>query len=362
MISSKNSLKVFVSPFMGSTSAANVSALPEGELGFFESNTGDLIAGGIGTGYFGLKRNGEVIKSTVLTFAGFVADTVAYSAPTLRTSTITVPSATTGKTYQLNVEVKIPGMRGEFYYHGNHVAQSGDTTTDIATALAATLNSQLTREGKSQFLTVTSAAAVITIVSVLPKYVKGKKLGRPTDFVARLTLPEDEAVLETVTVSAADGVGYGPYIVEKEYQAQGDHDHHDLIDWRNNFDYIGLATATGQYNVIVETVENQQKTANSRVDAPIEYILAFDSVGTTPIPIIDASVNGDTTVTGVAYPGSSVILSVDGSPETAVTANATTGIFSVTVTVATGEVLTATAQAGTSPISAVSTSVTVTAT
>jgi len=94
----------------------------------------------------------------------------------------------------------------------------------------------------------------------------------------------------------------------------------------------------------------------------MEYILAFNSAGTTPIPIIDAAVNGDTTVTGVAYPGSSVILSVDGAPESAVTAHATTGVFTVTVTVATGEVLTATAQSGASPISAVSTAVVVTAT
>lgn len=282
MDSVKNSLKVFVSPFTGPTAAATIGALPEGELGFFNSTTGALIAGGIGTGYFGLKKNGEILKSKVLTFAGFVSATEAYSAPVMKTATITVPTAVTGKTYQLNVEVKIPGMRGEFYFYGNHTASASDTTTTIAAGLASTLNSQLTKEGKTQFLTVTSAAAVVTIVAVLPTYIQGKKAGRPTDFVSRLTLPEDDATLEVVTVSADDGVGYGPYIAEKEYLAQGDSDPNRELGWRNNFEWTGNAVASGEYDVIVLNEENQQKTANSRVDAPMEYIIAFDSAGSAP--------------------------------------------------------------------------------
>jgi len=362
MYSTKNSLKTFVSPFIGSTAAASVGTLPEGEIGFFSATTGLIIAGGIGTGYIAQMKNGEILKSKVFAFAGFVAETKDYTTPALRTSTLTVATAVTGKTYQITVESKIPGMRGEFFHHGTHVAAAADTTTIIAAALAASLNASLTREGKTEYLTVTSAVAIITIVSKLPTYIQGKKLGKQTDYTSRLNLPIEDAVLETVTVTGNDGIGYGPWVVEREHFAQGDSDSHRELEWRNNFEFAGLATAAGEYDVIVLTVANEVDTANSKVSAPMEYILAFNSAGTTPIPIIDAAVNGDTTVTGVAYPGSSVILSVDGAPESAVTAHATTGVFTVTVTVATGEVLTATAQSGASPISAVSTAVVVTAT
>ena len=362
MYSTKNSLKVFVSPLLGQTNLLNVTDLKEGELGFFNKATGALIADGIGEGYFALMKDSIVLKSKALTFAGYAADLKDYTAPTLRQETIAVPTATTGALYQINVEIKIPGIRGEYFLHGSHVAVSGDSTTTIATALAASLNSQLTREGKTNLLTVSSATATITITSILQNYVQGKLHGRPASFRSRLTYPEDDALLATVAAAASDGIGYGPYIMEKEYLAQGDSDPHRQLDWRNNFDWVGNAVVTGEYDVIVLQEENQQKTANARVDAPMEYIVVFNTLGATPSPIIDASVDGDTTVTGVSYPGASVILSVDGAPESAVTAHATTGVWTVTVTVATGEVLTATAQSGSNPISAVSDSVTVTAT
>ena len=362
MYSTINSLKVYVSPLLGQTVIDNVDNLLEGELGFFNKSTGALISDGIGEGYFALKKEGIVLKSKVLTFAGWAAELTSYAAPTLRSADVVIPTPVVGENYQLNVEVKIPGMRGEYFYQGNHVAVTGDTAIIVATALVTTINQQLVREGKINYLTISnvaSSSATITIASVLQDYRQGKFRGKPADFRARMTLPEDQALLESNVTAGLDGVGYGPYIAELEYLAQGDSDPHRLIAWRNNFDWIGNATAAGQYNVVVLKEENQLLTANARVDAPMEYIIAFNSAGITPSPIIDESSDGDTTVTGVAFPGSSVILSVDGSPESAVLAHAVTGVYTVTVTVATGEVLTATAQSGVLGVSAVSNALTV---
>lgn len=364
MISAQNNLKVFVSPLLGPTNLLTVNDLVEGELGFFNKTTGALIAAGSGEGYFALMKNGVILKSKPMTLsAGYATTLKSYAAPTVKTATVTVSTATAGETYVLSVEDKLVGMRGEQYFHGTYVAQTGDTVTTIATALVSSINNQLAREGKTSYLTITNAAGVITIVTNLQTYVEGKFKGRPVDFVARLSAPEDYAVLEVVTQAPSDGVGYGPYIAYLEYFAQGDHDHHRLIDWRNNFEWTGNATATGQYDVIVLTEDNYVKTANARVDAPMEYIVAFNTLGATPSPIIDAAVNGDITIDGVAYPGSSVIVSIDGTPESPVVANATTGVYQVTgVSLSTGEVLTATAQSGSNPISATSEAVTVTAT
>lgn len=365
MYSVKNSFKVFVSPFIGPTNVANVSDLPEGEVGFFESDTGDLIAGGIGTGYLAKLKNGIVYKSEVFTFAGFAAAVKSYSAPTPKQATVTIPSAVASTTYLLDIEIKFDNMRNGFNLVGEYTtAASGDTTTTIAAGLVAAINAQLTKEGKTDLLTVTSNLAVITIVSKTRTAVVGKKFGRPVSFYARLSAPEALATAEVITVAPSDGIGYGPYTMEKEYLAWGEHDHHRMLGWRNNFEFGGDAEASGTYDVGVINLTREKQTANANVNAPMDILVAFNvsSAGVTPQPIIDAAEDGDTTVTGVAYPGSSVILSVDGSPESPVTANGTTGIWSVTVTVATGEVLTATAQDSGSAVSPISDAVTVTAT
>jgi len=362
MYTTKNSLKTFISTLLEPTNITNVSLLQEGELGFFEKDTGDLISDGIGEGFFALMKNSEVLRSDILTFAGYAAALKSYSAPTLKSSTITIPSATVGATYVLNVEIKLVGMSGEFFLTASYTAVTSDSTTDVAAALVANLNAQLVREKKTDYLTVSNASAVITISSKLRSYVQGKLQGRPAEFNSRLTSPVDEALLETVTVVANDGIGYGPYIAEKEYLAQGDSDHHREVDWRNNFEWTGNTLVAGQYDVAVILHANQQKTANARVDAPQEHIIAFNTIGATNAPIIDAAVNGDTTVTGIAFPGSTVVLSVDGSPETGVSAHGTTGVYTVTVTVATDEVLTAVATATGLAPSITSNAVTVTAT
>ncbi len=360
MYTTMNSLKVLVSPLTSPSVAPNVTDLAEGEMGYFNKTTGALILAGSGEGYFALRKNGSVIKSKVLTgLAGYATDLEDYAAPVLHTVTITIPTVVIGTTYMVQLEVKIPGMRGEFYFHAPYLAQTGDDATAVATAITLALNNTLVREQKADYFTVTSATDTITITNKLRAYVQGHLPGRPANFKARLTLPEDEALLATVTVAGSDGVGYAPYVAELEYLAQGDSDPNRLIDWRNNFNWIGNAIVGGEYDVMVLKDDNRVDTANSRVKAPMEYIVAFNTVGVTPIPYIDASEDSDTSVTGTAVPGSTVTLYVDTVAQTPVVAHATTGVWTDPHDAATGEVLTATALVTGGVVSALSDAVTV---
>lgn len=274
MYSAKNSLKVFVSPYSTPSSQLTVEELLVNEIGFYDEQ-GNLAISGLGFFYW-RKTGGQVIKSKLINFAGW-SGVQSYAAPTYEVQTITVPTATAGELYQARIECKIPGMQGEYIKHGNHKAISGDTTTTIATALAASLNLALTREGKDYF-TITSSTADVIITAKVQPYVKGKKPGRPISFNSSLAHPQDDAVLSVLTTPGSDGIGYGPYIAEKEVLSQGDSDAFRFNDWPNSFDFNSLeSSSTGQYDVLAVTEDTAVKTAMDLVTAPQEYLICFDN-------------------------------------------------------------------------------------
>jgi hypothetical protein len=364
--SSKNSLKVFVSNKSEPCSpGTTLKTLAIGEIGFFNEETGALVgsnASGIGAGIFAWRKaNGQVEKSKSFTFTGWAATLKAYAAPTMCTQYVDIASVTVGETYQITVEMKIPGMGGNYIKHGNYVAVTGDTTTTVATALALSINNSFARESKSYF-TITSSTNRITVVAKLLDYVRGKKQGRPAWFKLSVSLPTAIAVIGTQSVAPSDGIGYGPYICEKEFLAQGDQDNLRFSGYPNSFDDRALvALSTGTYNVVAVTVDDVVKTANADVRALQQYLICFNDTGATPIPIVNAAINDATDVTGHASPGATVALAVNGSVTDTVTADGTTGVWTASQTVSTGQVLTATALLANGTISANSVAVTVTA-
>jgi len=309
MYSAKNSLKVWVSNASGPSMAATVATLPVGEIGFFDA-TGAAIAT-TGTGSFWYRKaDGQAIKGTEMTYAsawkGFIK---AYAAPTMETQTVTISAATVGETYQLRIEMKLPGMQGEYFKHGNYVAVTGDTTTTIATALTLSINNAMAREKKDYF-TITSVGAVITIVTKLLPYVRGKKQGRPAWFKSGLTLPVELSVAGVQTVAHNDGIGYAPYVMEQEFFAQGDSDALRFAGYPNSFDDRALVgVQTGKYNLLANTVNNILATANNNVTAPAQYLLAFNTVGVGTVPVIGTAPDVSAgTAAGTGYPGDTVYL------------------------------------------------------
>jgi hypothetical protein len=208
--SNKNSLKVFVSNATGPSVATTLATLPVGEIGFFTA-AGAAIAT-TGTGHLCYRRaDGQVIMSDQVTFASAWKSSIkAYAAPTMEVQTVTFSTATASTLYQVRLEMKLPGMNGSYIKHGNYVsAASGDTTTTIATALAASLNKALAREDKEYFTITSGAGTVIVTAKSLP-YVRGKKSGHPVWFKTSLIYPEALAVNGALTATPSDGIGYGP--------------------------------------------------------------------------------------------------------------------------------------------------------
>ena len=342
MYSAKNSLKVWVSNAAAPTAggAANTLAqLPAGEIGFYDASTNLLLYNGTGTGYYAFRKpDGQILKSRTLVQSGTYINAnpflKTYVAPTMQKQTITVPAISASTFYQIRVEMKLVGMLGEYFKHGNYqTAASGDTLANTCQKLAESLIANLAREQKPYF-TITYTGTTVVIEQKLLPYVRGKKRGRPVAFRAMLSAPEANATLSTLTTAGSDGIGYGPYIAEQEFFAQGDSDGLRFAGYPNSFDDRALfALATGKYNVIALTDENIQKTANADVRATEQYLLAWNDVGVTPSALITPAsvVAGTVTVTGFAQPGASVQLLKNGSAEgAAVTADGTTGAWSRT--------------------------------
>jgi hypothetical protein len=340
MYSAKNSLKCWVSNASGPSMAVTLATLPVGEIGFFDA-IGAVITT-TGTGSFCYKKaDGQVIRSKPITYAAAWKNSiVAYAAGTLESQTVTISTATVGETYQVRLEVKLPGMQGEYIKHGNYVAISGDTTTTIATALAASLNAAMAREGKSYFTITTAGNNVITIQNKLLPYVRGKKQGRPVWFKSNLTLPVLYATSVVQTVPPVQPKGYGPYISEQEFFAQGDSDALRFAGYPNSFDDRALtALSTGRYNTLYVTEDTAVGTANGDVRAPQQYLLAWNTIGAGTVPLILVADNSTPELSGTCNPNDVVTLYDNGS---LISSDTTTsgGTFSIATAIAIGHTIT----------------------
>jgi hypothetical protein len=312
--SNKNSLKVFVSNATGPSVATTLATLPVGEIGFFTA-AGAAIAT-TGTGHLCYRRaDGQVIMSDQVTFASAWKSSIkAYAAPTMEVQTVTFSTATASTLYQVRLEMKLPGMNGSYIKHGNYVsAASGDTTTTIATALAASLNKALAREDKEYFTITSGAGTVIVTAKSLP-YVRGKKSGHPVWFKTSLIYPEALAVNGALTATPSDGIGYGPYICEKEFFAQGDSDAFRFREWPNSFDDRALAgVSTGRYDVLPVSINNAKHTANADVYANQDYLLAFNTIGVGTVPTLVAPDVDAGTASGTGTYGDTVYIYDNGT-------------------------------------------------
>lgn len=201
MNSQKNVLQVLASDFTGPQATQNALAdLPAGELAFYDKTNTRQTSG---AGRFVLNNGGKFIESNYLAaFAGWSLKS--YAAPILRVETVTIPTPVAGKVYIVQVILDIKGMTGKYIKHGVYKAQSGDTATDVATALALSLNKAIAREG-STAITVTSSVADVIITGVLQDYVEGKKLGFQVPFTTSLSSPEESAVAGVVSTNYATG-------------------------------------------------------------------------------------------------------------------------------------------------------------
>jgi len=201
MNTQQNVLQVLACDFTGPQATQNALAdLPVGELAFYDKTNTRQPSG---AGRFVLNNGGKFIESNYLAdFAGW--DLKSYTAPELRVETVTIPTPVVGSVYIVQVILDIHGMTGKYIMHGVYKALTGDTATNVATAVALSLNNAITREG-STAITVTSSGADVIITGKMQTYVAGKKLGFQVPFTASLSSPEDAAVAGVVATNYATG-------------------------------------------------------------------------------------------------------------------------------------------------------------
>ena len=280
MYSAKNSLKVFVSSYTAPTNQTTLDALEAGGVGFYDK-AGNLATSGEGYIFF-KKPNGQLVKSRKFdNFPGW--NIQSYTAPVYERQNLAVDQAIAGELYQITILLYPHGMGGALVKHGNYVARQGQTTTDIAAGLVASINAALAREGE-QYITVSNNTNTISIDQVPGDYKVGKKTYKPVRFKAALTYPESDAVNSTIIISENPGVGYGPAILEAEMFAKGFSEQFRENGWPNSYGLDDLlAKADGQYDVATFTLNINETVGNGNVNTTSDqYLVAFDTNGTTP--------------------------------------------------------------------------------
>lgn len=356
MYSAKNSLKAWISNASGPSIAATLAALPEGEIGFFDA-LGAVAT--TGPGYICYRKpGGQVLMSKLTTFSAAWKTLVqAYAAPTLEVRRVVIPTPAANTTYQIRVEMKWPGMQGDFIKHANYVTGSvAPSANDLATYLRTSLTNAFNREDK-QYFTVGGSAANVDLTALLLPYVRGKKQGRPISFKMSLVSPASAATLDTIVTPGTDGSGYGPYICEQEFFAQGDHDPMRFGGYPNSFDDKALTgVPTGRYKTLNFTENTEVEATGHGVLAPQQYLLAFNTIGVGVVPIISAA-DGTTTdvVSGTGNPGDRITVYDDGVAFATTAVVAGGGTWSITLTgLAAASIVTATATAPGGAVSALS--------
>jgi hypothetical protein len=280
MSSQKNVVQVLVSDLNAQSNAANVAALPNGELGFFKKDNTAGIAGDEGRYVLRIDANNIIESSYIKKFVAWTLG--AYVPAVAHVETVTITTVEVGTVYILDVEQKIKGQTGVFVQKGIYKAITGDTVTTIATALTKSLNASLAREGNT-VITATSALGVITITGVAQDYVPHKKDGRFVRFNTGLVSgPAVDVKAGTVTVAGTNGVGLGKFVHARELFAFGNQDPYRYNGWRNNFEPKALSSASKNYKTQVINELSEIETANGHVLANVDILLAFNTAGAAP--------------------------------------------------------------------------------
>ena len=202
MNSQQNVLQVLACGFTGPQATQNALAdLPVGELAFYDKTN---VRQTSGAGRFVLNNGGKFIESNYLvSFAGWSLKS--YAAPVLHQETILIPAPVAGKVYMIQVILDIKGMTGKYIKHGVYKAQTSDTAIIVATALVASLNNALAREGNTAITVANSGTATVTITGKLQTYEAGKKLGFQVPFTSSLSSPEGEEIAGSIGLVSATG-------------------------------------------------------------------------------------------------------------------------------------------------------------
>jgi hypothetical protein len=135
-----------------------------------------------------------VVDTTKLVKAAAVKD---YVAPVQQVDKLSIPATPVAGT-AYTIKLRCPeyggllGAEDEVNFYGHYTVQSGDTNTNVATGLTASLK-KATDKAPVPFVSVTSSGAIISVAGLAQPYVHAKVDGRLVRFDLSLALPESLA-------------------------------------------------------------------------------------------------------------------------------------------------------------------------
>ena len=235
----------------------------------------------------------------------------AYAAKVLRSDTITINTAVVGQTYNIRFVFRNWGSGSAenqyFKYSGTYKAKTGDTTTNIATALTALAVKNFSREPVG-LLTITSSGAVITVTEIAQPWVKGKQQGRPLNYYFQFMPITDSTGSENVAwgtvASVAKGyAGQGTYklAADQEYFYLGERgDKYRNVGFPYTFDTTYLVDSTKLYDTVDITYSSADSGAvGIENDLRVITVLCANGTSSAIAKLIASDVNTATGVTTI---------------------------------------------------------------
>lgn len=235
----------------------------------------------------------------------------AYAAKVLRSDTITINTAVPGQTYNIRFVFRNWGSGSAenqyFKYSGTYKCKTGDTTTDIATALTALAVKNFSREPVG-LLTITSSGAVITVTEIAQPFVKGKQQGRPLNYYFQFVPIIDSTGAENVSwgTVASVAVGYAGQgtanlAADQEYFYLGERgDKYRNTGFPYTFDTTYLVDSTKLYDTIDITYSSSDSGAvGIENDLRVVTILCANGTSSAIAKLIASDVNTATGLTTI---------------------------------------------------------------
>lgn len=241
------------------TGLSDAAAFPVGSITYLKPDgTGVATAPTSGNFQVAYKDlNGKIFLGPVIKQADLVVPVAVktHVARTQQVDKLTIPATpTVGAAYMIKLRCPeyggLLGAEDEINFYGNYVVKSGDTATNVATGLTASLK-KATDKAATPFVDVTSSNAVISVAGLEQPYSQARLDGRLVRFDLSLALPLALAKGKDSSGNTAAVEGRGTYkhvATAEEFYAGYNTDYRNrFADWPDTGNPTLAAIAGGQY-------------------------------------------------------------------------------------------------------------------
>jgi hypothetical protein len=288
-------LAVFVSDYVALSTKVGVdpNALLPGETAFVSATTGLTVADG--TADFRIvhvNTAGAVYMSGVIPGGTDVTDKGSVPA-VQKISTLQVLPATPAPGDQYVVKLNVPGYGGllgsqdDVNFYGNYtVAAGGNTPTEVATALAASLQTAINKQSVAMVV-ITSSTDKVVATGIAQPYDQARWSGRFADFHLEMAQPTAAWNGAVVTPGTA-GFGTGNRVAEQEefYAGYNTAYKNRFADWPAMVNPVLDALPAAEYIAKSIILDGAHNTGTPNVTTQRQTVILYFKVGGTAIPTV----------------------------------------------------------------------------